>query len=99
VKIASNETANLASNLHVLVTGFGMGSTIRVMYDPYMMVIPDIHQYLSYYTVVVPDGYKENFLCVIIPSDSVKSLRINGQNVDPLQKCKSCSANAALMRL
>jgi hypothetical protein len=78
VEITQNETVVLASNRPVLVTGFGMGG----MYDPFMTVIPGVHQYLSFYTVVVPDGYDENFLCVIIPSDSVKSLRINDLNVD-----------------
>jgi hypothetical protein len=81
VEITSNEIAVLSSSHPVLVNGFGMGSAVS-MNDPFMTVIPGVHQYLSYYTVFVPDGYEENFLCVIIPSGSVKSLRINGENVD-----------------
>jgi hypothetical protein len=83
VEFTSNETAVLVSDHPVLVTGFALGGKVTdTYYDPFMTVIPGVHQYLSYYTVVVPYGYDENFLCVIIPSDSVKSLRINGQIVD-----------------
>jgi hypothetical protein len=86
VEITTNETATVVSDHPVLVTGFAIGGKVMdTAYDPFMAVIPGVHQYLSYYTVVVPDGYEENFLCVIIPSDSAKSLRINGQNVDHYQ--------------
>jgi hypothetical protein len=91
VEIKPNETAVVVSDLPVLVTGFGMGRPYypnmppSTIYHPYMTVIPGVHQYLSYYMVMVPDGYDENFLCVIMPSGSVTSLRINGQTVDHYQ--------------
>ncbi|XP_048750593.2 IgGFc-binding protein-like [Ostrea edulis] len=78
VEITSREIAVIVSDRPVLVTGFGMGGS----YHPYMTVIPGVHQYLNYYKVAVPDGYDENFLCVMISSKSVNSLRINGYTVD-----------------
>ncbi|XP_062618015.1 IgGFc-binding protein-like [Saccostrea cucullata] len=72
----SNSITVIVSDQPVLITGFGMGGP----YDPYMTVIPGINQYLSYYKIPVPEGYTENFICVIIPQISLYNLRINGNS-------------------
>ncbi|XP_062617021.1 mucin-2-like [Saccostrea cucullata] len=74
IEVTLNVTTVIESNQPVLVTAFGMGDP----YNPYMTVVPGIHQYLDYYKVTVPEGYEENFICVIIPSESLNNLRMNG---------------------
>ncbi|XP_056003477.1 uncharacterized protein LOC130049633 [Ostrea edulis] len=91
VEVTSNEITVLLSDRPVLVTAFGMGTPyggneINNNHDSYMTVIPGVHQYLNYYKVVVPGGYDENFLCVMISSEFLKSLRINGYTVDHYEK-------------
>ena len=44
---------------------------------PYMTVFPGIHHYLDYYKILVPANYKDNFICVIIPDQSLGNLLIN----------------------
>ncbi|XP_048750591.2 IgGFc-binding protein-like isoform X2 [Ostrea edulis] len=82
VEVTPDEISVIVSDRPVLVTGFGMGGS----YDSYMTVIPGVHQYLNYYKVVVPGGYDENFFCVMISSESVNSLRINGYTVDHYER-------------
>lgn len=77
-EIASNETTTVHSTHPVMVTGCAMGSYTN---DPYMTVIPGIKQYLDFYKIVVPDQYRENFICVIIPNESLFNLRINNMDI------------------
>lgn len=77
-EIASNETTTVHSTHPVMVTGCAMGSYTN---DPYMTVIPGINQYLDFYKIVVPDQYRENFICVIIPNESLFNLRINNMDI------------------
>jgi hypothetical protein len=76
--IESNETVVIDSHGPVLVTGFGMGNATSPYIDPYMTVIPGVHQYLDFYKITVPSGYTENFLCVIYPAASSDNIQING---------------------
>ncbi|XP_062587885.1 uncharacterized protein LOC134249571 [Saccostrea cucullata] len=77
IEVTSNMTTVIESDQPVLVTAFGMGSKSN-RYHPYMTVVPGIHQYLDYYKIIVPEGYQENFICVIVQSQSLNNLRING---------------------
>ncbi|XP_061180703.1 uncharacterized protein LOC133189329 [Saccostrea echinata] len=77
--VASNETTVLVSEKPILVTGFAMGSHT---YDCYMTVIPGVNQFVDYYKITIPDGYKENFISVILPIKSTNYLRINGITAD-----------------
>ncbi|XP_061180773.1 IgGFc-binding protein-like [Saccostrea echinata] len=79
IEVASDEITILESDNAILVTGFGMGSRSN---DPYMTVIPGVHQYVDYYKIVVPDGYINNYICVIIPNKFTKYLQINGSSFD-----------------
>ncbi|XP_061180624.1 IgGFc-binding protein-like [Saccostrea echinata] len=82
IEIASNETTVVESMTPVLVTGFGMGSKSN---DPYMTVIPGVHQYVNYYKIMIPDGFTANFICVVFERDAINNLQINGQTVDHYQ--------------
>ena len=77
-EISSNLTAIVKADHPVMVTGFAMGSDTD---DPYMTVIPGIHHYLDYYKIIVPDNYTDNYLCVIVPRQSLGNLRINNLSV------------------
>lgn len=74
IKVTTNEVTIVKSNRTVMVTGYAMGSSSN---DPYMTVIPGVHQYLDYYKIVIPDKYRDNYLCVIIPTGSLNNLHIN----------------------
>jgi hypothetical protein len=78
VEVTSKEVTVIASEQPVLVSGYGMGTP----YDPYMTVIPGVHQYLDFYKITVPAVYTDNYLCVIIPMTSKSNLRINNVHLD-----------------
>ena len=77
-EISSISTAIVKAENPVQVTGFAVGSGTN---DPYMTVIPGIHHYLHYYKIIVPENYRDNYLCVIIPRQSIGNLRINNLSV------------------
>lgn len=64
----------------VLVAQYSNGSAQDgVPSDPFMMLIPPIEQYLSDYTLSTPsDGININYANLIIPSDAVGTLRMDG---------------------
>ena len=51
-------------------------------YGPYMTVILGIGHYLDYYKIIVPENYTDNYLCVIVPRQSLGNLRINNLSVN-----------------
>ena len=77
-EISPNLTSIVKAEHPVQVTGFAMGSDTN---DPYMTVIPGIHHYLNYYKIIVPENYTDNYLCVIIPRQSLSHLRVNNLSV------------------
>ncbi|XP_062587882.1 IgGFc-binding protein-like [Saccostrea cucullata] len=79
IEVTSVETTTVESDNPVLVTGFAMGSRNN---DPYMTVIPGVNQYVDYYNVVVPDGYVNNYICVIIQQKYTNYLKINDSSTD-----------------
>ncbi|XP_056002654.1 uncharacterized protein LOC125663468 isoform X2 [Ostrea edulis] len=78
----SNENVVLVSRDPILVTGFGMGLSHDPDVNPYMTVMPGVHQYLDFYKITVPSGYKENFICIICPAVSISNLQISGFSID-----------------
>ncbi|XP_078330561.1 uncharacterized protein LOC111110904 [Crassostrea virginica] len=72
--ISPNLTSIVKADHPVQVIGFAIGSDTN---DPYMTVIPGIRHYLDYYKISVPENYTDNYLCVIIPSQSLGNLKIN----------------------
>ncbi|XP_061180622.1 uncharacterized protein DDB_G0290587-like [Saccostrea echinata] len=89
IEETSDEITILESDNPILVTGFGMGSGY---YNPYMTVIPGIHQYIDYYKIVVPEGYTNNYICVIIPNKFTNYLQINGSSFDYYKTVRLSSA-------
>lgn len=77
-ELGSSISAVVKSEHPVQVTGFAMGSSTN---GPYMTVIPGIKHYLDYYKILVPQGYRDNFICVIIPIHSLDNLKINNLSV------------------
>ena len=77
-EISPNLTSIVKADHPVQVTGFAMGSHTN---DPYMTVIPGIRHYLDYYKIIVPENYTDNYLCVIVPRQSLGNLRINNLSV------------------
>lgn len=65
ITATANNVTIVKSDRPVMVTGYAMGSNSNY---PYMTVIPGVNQYLDYYKIVVPDQYRDNYLCVIIPT-------------------------------
>ena len=78
-EISPNLTSIVKADHPVQVTGFAMGSSTN---DPYMTVIPGIRHYLDYYKIIVPENYTNNYLCVIIPSQSLGNLKFNKLSVN-----------------
>ena len=78
-EIHQNLTSIVKADHPVQVTGFAMGSDTN---DPYMTVIPGIHHYLDYYKIIVPENYTDNYLCVIVPKQSLGNLKINNLSVN-----------------
>lgn len=69
IRVNTTEITIVNSERPIMVTGYAMGSSSN---GPYMTVIPGINQYLDYYKIVVPDQYRDNYLCVIIPTGSIQ---------------------------
>ena len=80
-EISPNITVIVKADHPVQVTGFAMGSDTNDV-DPYMTVIPGIQHYLDYYKIIVPENYTENYLCVIVPRQSLGNLKINSLSVN-----------------
>nr|XP_022310029.1 IgGFc-binding protein-like isoform X2 [Crassostrea virginica] len=73
-EVASDLISVVKSDFPVQITGFAMGSH---QVGPYMTVFPGIHHYLDYYKILVPAIYRDSFICVIIPDQSLGKLMIN----------------------
>ena len=79
LEIGQNQIAIVKSEHPVQVTAYAKGSNSN---SPYMTVMPGINHYLDYYKIIVPENYTNNYLCVIIPRQSVDNLRINNLSVN-----------------
>ncbi len=73
-------SATIESTAPVLVAQYANGSDQDgVPADPFMMLIPPVEQYLSDYTLATPsDGININYANLIVPTDSVSSVRMDG---------------------
>lgn len=47
-----------------------------------MTIVPGINQYLDYYKIVVPLGYDQNYVSVMIKGSSKDSFRVNGTVIE-----------------
>lgn len=76
-RISSDQASFIESTRPVLVTGIGLTSKISNLGDPTMTIVQGIKQYLNYYKVVIPTGYVNNFVSLIIKESSQDFIRIN----------------------
>lgn len=76
-RISSNQACVIESTRPVLVAGIGSTSKISNLGDPAMAIVQGINQYLNYYKVVIPPGYVNNFVSLIIKDPYQDSIRIN----------------------
>ncbi|XP_062585270.1 uncharacterized protein LOC134246945 [Saccostrea cucullata] len=76
--ISSTQSCFIHSESPVLVTSIGLHSSSSDMGDPSMTIVPGINQYLDYYKIVVPQGYINNFVSIMIDASSRTSVQING---------------------
>ncbi|XP_062614101.1 IgGFc-binding protein-like [Saccostrea cucullata] len=85
--IREHEVGVVYSTEPILVNSIALASTKTNIYgDPFMVTIPGINQYLNEYINVVPDGFTFNFATFMIRNDSLRSLQINGTNMN-IYKC------------
>lgn len=78
IRISSNQVCYIESTTPVIVTGIGLASKqVLNLGDPSMTIIPGINQYLNYYKIVIPEGYVNNFVSVMIKESSLNFFRIN----------------------
>lgn len=78
IRISSNQVCYIKSTTPVIETGIGLASKqISYLGDPSMTIIPAINQYLNYYKIVIPNGYVNNFVSVMIKESSLSFFRIN----------------------
>lgn len=78
IRISSNQLCYIESTTPVIVTGIGLASKqVLNLGDPSMTIIPGINQYLNYYKIVIPNGYVNNFVSVMIKESSLDFFRIN----------------------
>nr|XP_022307178.1 IgGFc-binding protein-like [Crassostrea virginica] len=80
-KISNNQTISIESQKPVLVTTFGLYSKSSSLGDPSMIIVPGVHQYLNYYKIVVPTGYINSYVSVMMKFSSKDFLRINGTEI------------------
>lgn len=65
----------------IMVLSFAVQMGRRGKGDPYMSVVPGLNQYLSQYQIVVPSGYNQNYLSIIVKAESKYKLRIDGKTL------------------
>ena len=69
----------------ILLVQFSLGSdTDRTVSDPFMLMIPSIKQYRSYYVVSTPASYPVNFtshIAIVVPKGEEPGLQLDGQPV------------------
>ncbi|XP_078330725.1 uncharacterized protein LOC144624693 [Crassostrea virginica] len=80
-KISDNQTCSIESQKPVLVTAFGLYSKSSNLGDPSMTIVPGVNQYLNYYKIVVPTGYTNSYVSIMIKFSSKEFLRINGTEI------------------
>jgi hypothetical protein len=52
-------------------------------YNPYWAVVPGINQYLPRYKIIIPKGWKKNYISIMIKASAVGGLRANCESIDP----------------
>ena len=80
-KISSNQTCSIESQKPVFVTTFGLHSKSSSFGDPSMTIVPGVNQYLNYYKIIVPTGYTNSYVSIMMKFSSKDFLQINGTEI------------------
>ena len=81
IKISDNQTCSIESQKPVLVTIFGLHSKSSDLGDPSMIVVPGVHQYLNYYKIVVPSGFINSYVSIMMKHSSKDFLQFNDTEI------------------
>lgn len=70
-----------------LVVQYAVGAVYDgAVADPFMMIVPPVEQYLNSYNFIslgAANGFDRNFVNVVVPSEDVNAVRLDGVPVDP----------------
>lgn len=77
--------SSIISNNPILVMQFSNGSEWDSSTgDPFMMMIPPTEQFMSVYSFATPSsGFPNNYINVIIRTDGISTLLLDGKQIDP----------------
>ncbi|XP_061170842.1 IgGFc-binding protein-like [Saccostrea echinata] len=81
ISIYSNQICLIQSEGPILVTSVSVASTTTTNGDPYMTIVPGIHQFIDYYKVPIPYNYNTNYVSITINSSAVSNILTNGTSV------------------
>ncbi|XP_062609941.1 IgGFc-binding protein-like [Saccostrea cucullata] len=95
ISIYTNQTCLIESEGPVLVTSVSVASATTNNGDPYMTIVPGIHQYIDYYKVPIPYGYSTNYISITINSGAVSGILTNGTSILQSNKVYESSITAA----
>jgi hypothetical protein len=76
--VSEYEVAVIESERPVLVTSFAVGSDTSG--NPYMIIIPGVHQYLNKYRVFAPRKFADSYIALVIEETSLPHLTINNKH-------------------
>lgn len=83
IRISSNQVCYIESTTPVIVKEISLASKkISYLGDPSITIIPGINQYINYYKIVIPNGYVNNFVSVMIKESSLNFFRINSKVIN-----------------
>jgi len=79
--------STISADKPILVAQYSNGSSFDgVTSDPFEMLVPPTEQYLPSYTVTTPaDGFSANFLNLVVPTDAIPSVTVDGVAVPPAE--------------
>ncbi|XP_061170843.1 IgGFc-binding protein-like [Saccostrea echinata] len=95
VSIYSNQICLIQSEGPILVTSVSVASTTTTNGDPYMTIVPGIHQFIDYYKVPIPYNYKTNYVSITINSSAVSDILTNGTSVSQSNKVYESTITSA----
>ena len=72
--------ASVTADKSILLAQYSNGTSYDgVTSDPFEMLVPPTEQYLPSYTVTTPaDGFSTNFLNLVVPTDAIASVLVDG---------------------
>jgi hypothetical protein len=79
---SSTNTTVVQSTDPMLMTSYDEYPFPDEPFPTYWTVVPGVNQYLPMYKIVVPSGWDNNYIALMIRKSAVDGLRVNGQSTD-----------------